>query len=41
MTTPPTVQARKPWIRPVVEKIAAGQAESGTRSNPDGAFQTS
>lgn len=33
--------ARKPWIRPTVEKIAAGQAEVGTRQTGDGSFTTS
>jgi len=39
-TTPPTT-ARKPWLRPAVGKIAAGQAEVGTRSAQDGDFTTS
>ena len=39
VSTPP---ARKPWVRPAVQKIAAGQAEAGTRSNSsDGGFTTS
>ena len=38
-TTP--VSARKPWVRPAVEKIAAGQAEVGTRNVSDGSFTTS
>lgn len=33
--------ARKPWLRPVVEKIAAGQAEVGTRNSNDSTFATS
>ena len=33
--------ARKPWIRPAVDKIAAGQAEVGTRQTGDGSFTTS
>jgi hypothetical protein len=32
---------RKPWIKPVVQKIKAGDAEVGTRSTSDGAFTTS
>jgi hypothetical protein len=35
-------QTRKPWIRPAVEKIAAGRAEAGTRNNrQDAEFQSS
>lgn len=37
----PTVSARKPWIRPVVEKIAAGQAEVGTTKNGETTFASS
>jgi len=38
-----TIQpVRKPWVRPSVQKIAAGQAENGTRSvSSDGQFTTS
>lgn len=33
---------RTPWIAPVVQTIAAGEAEGGTRSNGrDGTFVTS
>lgn len=40
--TTTTPAARKPWVRPAVERIAAGQAESGTRANTsDGGFTTS
>ena len=40
--TKTTITARKPWTRPIVQKIAAGQAEIGTRPNgPDGAFTVS
>ena len=39
--TKPSMPVRKPWIRPVVEKIAAGQAEVGTFASGDGAFTTS
>lgn len=38
-TTPLT--ARKPWTRPAIQKIAAGQAEVGTRTAGDGTFTTS
>jgi hypothetical protein len=41
MTKTITTPARKPWVRPAVEKIAAGQAEVGTRQTGDGAFTTS
>ena len=42
MTTTTTTTARKPWVRPAVQKIAAGQAETGTRpNNADGGFTTS
>lgn len=39
----PSVDAkqRQPWIKPVVQKIKAGEAEVGTRSTSDGAFTTS
>jgi hypothetical protein len=30
-----------PWIKPVVQKIRAGDAEIGTRTTDDGAFTTS
>jgi hypothetical protein len=41
-TTPALMTARKPWVRPAVEKIAAGQAEAGTRNNrQDADLQTS
>ena len=34
--------ARKTWVRPEIQKIAAGQAEVGTRaSTGDGSFTTS
>lgn len=36
-----TPAARKPWVRPAVQKIAAGQAETGTRTRSDGTFTTS
>ncbi len=36
-----TPAARKPWVRPAVQKIAAGQAETGTRTQGDGTFTTS
>ncbi|WP_281356847.1 hypothetical protein [Sphingomonas hominis] len=39
--TTTTTLARKPWVRPAVEKIAAGQAEVGTRDRGDGSFTTS
>lgn len=39
INTTPT--PRKPWIRPAVQKIAAGQAETGTRTASDGPFTTS
>ena len=39
--TTPHAAARKPWLRPAVGKIAAGQAELGTRSSPDGDFTNS
>lgn len=33
---------RKPWVRPAVEKIAAGQAENFTRNaSSDGQFTAS
>ncbi len=32
---------RLPWIKPVVQKIRAGDAEIGTRAVDDGAFTTS
>ncbi len=32
---------RLPWIKPVVQKIKAGDAEVGTRSSADGAFTSS
>lgn len=43
MTKPtlPTTPARKPWLRPTVETIGAGQAEVGTRTASDGTFTTS
>lgn len=41
MTKTTTTPARKPWVRPAVEKIAAGQAEVGTRQASDGSFTTS
>jgi hypothetical protein len=31
----------KPWVKPEVRKIRAGDAEVGTRATPDGAFTTS
>jgi hypothetical protein len=34
-------QTRKIWVKPVVQKIKAGDAEVGTRSSADGAFTTS
>ena len=34
-------QPRKAWIKPVVQKIKAGDAEVGTRAAGDGAFTTS
>jgi hypothetical protein len=34
-------QKRQLWIKPVVQKIKAGEAEVGTRSNADGAFTSS
>jgi hypothetical protein len=33
-----TPAARKPWVRPAVQKIAAGSAEVGTRSRGDSQF---
>ncbi|MES3101678.1 hypothetical protein [Sphingomonas faeni] len=39
--TTKTTVARKPWVRPAVQKIAAGQAEVGTRTAGDGTFTTS
>lgn len=41
--TTTTAQAtRKTWVRPAIQKIAAGQAEVGTRaSGGDGSFTTS
>ena len=39
--TTTTPEGRKPWIRPAVQKIAAGSAEIGTRSRSDGQFTTS
>jgi hypothetical protein len=42
MTKTTTAPTRKSWIRPAVQKIAAGQAEAGTRpALQDGAFTTS
>lgn len=41
MKTAKPAIVRKPWVRPAVEKIAAGRAEVGTRTNPDGEFTTS
>lgn len=44
MTNIPVTQqpVRQAWERPVVQKIAAGDAEVGTRSNAsDGQFTTS
>lgn len=33
---------RKPWVKPIVHKIAAGQAENFANGNQsDGAFTTS
>jgi hypothetical protein len=32
---------RQPWVKPVIQKIKAGEAEVGTRSAADGAFTTS
>jgi hypothetical protein len=32
---------RQPWVKPVIKKIKAGEAEIGTRSAGDGAFTTS
>jgi len=34
-------QQRLLWVKPVVQKIKAGEAEVGTRSTADGAFTTS
>jgi hypothetical protein len=34
-------KTRKIWVKPVVQKIKAGDAEVGTRTSPDGAFTTS
>jgi hypothetical protein len=34
-------QQRKPWVKPALQKIRAGDAEVGTRTTPDGAFTTS
>ncbi|MEG8026140.1 hypothetical protein QP178_19905 [Sphingomonas aurantiaca] len=39
--TSTTSTTRKPWVRPAVQKIAAGAAETGTRTTSDGAFTTS
>lgn len=40
--TTTTLAARKPWVRPAVQKIAAGQAEAGSRpTTSDGGFTTS
>lgn len=41
MTKTKTAPARKPWVRPAVQKIAAGAAETGTRTAGDGTFTTS
>ena len=43
IVTAPTQGAstRKPWIKPKVDKIKAGDAEVGTRTTSDGAFTTS
>jgi hypothetical protein len=42
MTKTNTQIARKPWARPVVQKIAAGQAEVGsTPTGGDGQFTLS
>lgn len=35
------VEPRKPWVKPTVQKIRAGDAEVGTRAAGDGAFTTS
>jgi hypothetical protein len=32
---------RLPWIKPVVQKIKAGEAEIGTRMSADGEFTAS
>ena len=34
-------KTRKIWVKPVVQKIKAGDAEVGTRTTADGAFTTS
>jgi hypothetical protein len=34
-TTPPTGERRE-WVRPVLQRIAAGSAEVGDGFNPDG-----
>lgn len=39
--THPPVPVRKPWVRPAVEKIAAGQAEYGNGNASDGTFGAS
>lgn len=39
--TTTTHAARKPWVRPTVQKIAAGSAEVGTRSRSDSTFAAS
>lgn len=33
--------AREIWVKPVIEKMAAADAEVGTRASNDGAFTTS
>lgn len=33
--------AREIWVKPVIEKMAAADAEVGTRASADGAFTTS
>ena len=41
-TAPKTEQQQRLlWVKPVVQKIKAGEAEVGTRTTSDGAFTTS
>jgi hypothetical protein len=32
------VKARRPWVAPKVTRMVAGDAEAGTKTQPDGGF---
>jgi len=40
-TEAPNQPAREAWVKPAIEKMAAADAEVGTRAAGDGAFTTS